>query len=393
MLVNLACSRQENTAAAGSAQPAQAVRALQASVADVPLEIAAIGNVEASSTVEVKARVTAPVLKVHFAEGQDVREGQLLFELDAEPFVRQIGEIEANIARDAALARQATANIAREEATWRNLDTIANSSRKLQRDGILSRTQADQAVANAEAAKAAVDASKAAVESARAAEKANRARLHEARLLLDYTKVLAPISGRAGVIAAKQGSLARQHDNTLVTLLQNTPVHVAFSVPENLLPEIRKRQSGGASLPVTAVTADRQESTGKLEFIDSAVDPSTGGIRLKAVFANSGRALWPGQFVNVRILLNVEQNRVIITSQAVQTGPRGRYVWILDPATSTVSMRDIVVARNVTVAGKGEMAVIASGLQSGDTVITEGQKRLTSGTKVRLLQAQQQGGI
>jgi multidrug efflux system membrane fusion protein len=386
---SVSCSRDGSTptaAAAGGAQPPQAVRALPASLADVPLEIAAIGNVEASSTVEVKARVTAPVVKVHFAEGQDVRAGQLLFELDPEPFQRQIGEIEANIARDAALAKQAVANIAREEATWKNLATVAESSRKLNREGILSQTQTDQAIANADSAKASLEAAKAAVESARAAEKADRARLHETQLSLEYTKVLAPISGRAGVISAKTGNLARQHDNTLVTLLQNTPVHVTFSVPENLLPEIRKRHGAGSQLNVTAVTADGHTSTGKLDFIDSAVDSTTGGIKLKGVFANADRSLWPGQFVNVKILLNLEQGRVVIPSQATQTGPNGKYVWVLDPATSAVSMRTITISRNVTMPEKGELAVVTSGLQAGENVITEGQKRLNNGTKVRLLQ-------
>jgi len=345
--------------------------------------------VEASSTVEVKARVTAPVVKVHFAEGQDVREGQLLFELDAEPFERQIAEIEANIARDVALAKQAAANIAREEATWKNLETVAASSRQLNKEGILSKSQTDQAIANAESAKAGLDAARAAVESAKAAEKANRARLHEMRLSLDYAKVRAPISGRAGVIAAKQGSLARQHDNTLVTLLQNAPVHVAFSVPEQMLLEVRKRQSGGA-LAVTATAAGGQPVTGRLEFIDSAVDATTGGIKLKAIFPNPDRTLWPGQFVNVRILLSVEADRVVVTSQAVQTGPRGKFLWVLDPATSTVSMREVQVARNFMSPTQGELAVIASGLRAGESVITEGQKRLTSGAKVRVLQQQQQ---
>lgn len=390
---SVSCSREGSTqtaAAAGGAQPPQAVRALPASLADVPLEIAAIGNVEASSTVEVKARVTAPVVKVHFAEGQDVRAGQLLFELDPEPFQRQIGEIEANIARDAALAKQAVANIAREEATWKNLATVAESSRKLNREGILSQTQTDQAIANADAAKASLEAAKAAVESAKAAEKADRARLNETRLSLEYTRVVAPISGRAGVISAKTGNLARQHDNTLVTLLQNTPVHVAFSVPENLLPEIRKRHGAGSPLNVTAVTADGHASTGTLDFIDSAVDSTTGGIKLKGVFANTDRSLWPGQFVNVKILLSLEQGRVVIPAQATQTGPNGKYVWVLDPATSAVSMRTITISRNVTMPQKGELAVVTSGLQAGENVITEGQKRLTSGTKVRLLQQQEQ---
>ncbi len=378
------CNREGATASA-NVPPAQVVRAIQATTADVPLEIAAIGNVEASSTVEVKARVTAPVVRVHFAEGDDVREGQLLFELDPEPFERQIAEIEANIARDGALAKQAEANIARDQANWKNLDAMASRGLKLAKEGIFSREQSDQAIAQADAAKASVEASRAAVESAKAAEKANRARLMEARLMLDYTKVKAPIAGRAGVIATKQGSLAKQHDNTLVTLLQTAPVFVSFSVPENLLPDVRKyhRQK---PLSIEALAADGRVTTGLLQFIDSSVDTTTGAIKMKAAFANSDRLLWPGQFVNVKARLNLERGRVLVAAQAVQTGPRGKYVWAFDPAKSTVAMRDVAVLRLYTPAGQTvEQAVIGSGLQAGDSVISEGQKRLTPNAAVRLL--------
>jgi multidrug efflux system membrane fusion protein len=361
------------------------VRAIRASSADVPLEISSIGNVEASSTVEVKARVTSPVTKVHFAEGDDVKKGQLLFELDAEPFVRQLAETEANIARDVALAKQAEANIARDQANWRNLDSVAGRTLKLFKEGITSREQADQAQSSADAAKAAVDAGRAALESAKAAEKAERARLNETHLLIDYTKVFAPISGRAGAISTKEGSLAKQNDNTLVTLLQSTPVQVAFSLPEQFLPQVRKYQQQ-KPLAITA-SADGHTTQGILQFIDNTVDPTTGGIRLKASFPNTDRLLWPGQFVNVTARLNTDMNVVLVASQAVQTGPRGKYVWILDQANSTVSIRDVTVLRLYTPAGQPEHAVIGSGLKSGETVISEGQKRLAPNSKVRLLAA------
>jgi multidrug efflux system membrane fusion protein len=379
----LSCTREAAPTAAAVA-PAQAVRTIQATAADVPLEIAAIGNVEASATIEVKARVTAPVVNVHFIEGQDVREGQLLFTLDAEPFVRQLAEIEANIARDQANAKQAEANINRDQSTWKNLDAIARRSRQLEKEGILSREQADQSATNADAAKAAVDAGRAAVESAKAAERANRARLQETRLLVDYTKIYAPISGRAGVIATKQGALAKQHDNTLVTLLQSAPVDVTFSVPENLLPQVRKYQAE-RPMAITALAEGNRVSTGTLTFIDSAVDTSTGAIKLKARFTNTDRVLWPGQFVNVRARLSVEAARVLVNAQAVQTGPRGKFVWVLNKAENTVSIRDVAVLRLYTPAGQPEQAVIGSGLNAGESVISEGQKRLAPNTKVRVL--------
>jgi membrane fusion protein, multidrug efflux system len=382
--LDLACTRGVPATKAAGGEPPQAVRAIQARSADIPLEIAAIGNVEASSTVDVKARITAPVLRVHFAEGQDVREGQLLFELDAEPYKRQLAEIEANIARDLALAKQAEANIARDLASTRNLESIARRSQELQKQGIASREQAEQSATNAEAARASVEAARAALESAKAGERANRARLNETRLLLDYAKVHAPISGRAGVISAQQGSLARQHDNTLVTLLRTSPVHVSFSVPEVLLPQVRQQQTQGP-LKIAATTADKKTSVGVLQFIDNSVDITTGSIKMKATFANGDRVLWPGQFVNVRAQLSLERGRVLVGSQAVQTGPRGKYVWVYDPANSTVAMRDVQVLRLHKEGGQGEESVIGSGLQPGEKVISEGQKRLAPNAKVRLL--------
>jgi len=377
------CSNEGGAASASTnGPPPQAVRTTQATAADVPLDVAAIGNVEASATIEVKARVTAPVIKVHFTEGQDVKQGQLLFELDPEPFQRQLAEIEANIARDVANGKQAEAIINRDQANWKNVDSIAKRAVQLQQEGILSKEQADQSVTNADAAKAAVEAGRAAVESAKAGERANRARLQETRLSLDYTKIFAPISGRAGVINTKQGSLAKQHDNTLVTLLQTTPVDVTFSVPENVLPQIRKYQ---AQSPMTIIAATAERSTnGVLTFIDSAVDTTTGSIRLKATFKNEDRLLWPGQFVNVRARLDIEPQRVLVSAQSVQTGPRGKFVWVLNP-DSTVGMRDIQVLRLYTPAGKSEQAVVGSGLAAGETVIIEGQKRLAPKTKVRVL--------
>jgi multidrug efflux system membrane fusion protein len=370
--------------AANAALPPEAVRTLTATSADVPLEFAAIGNVEAISTVDVKSRVTAPILRVHFAEGQDVKQGDYLFELDPETFNRQIAEAEANIAKDSANEKQAEANILRDDATRRNLEAIAKRSAQLNRDGILSSEQNAQAQSNADAAKASVDADRAARDSAQAAAKADRAKLEQIRLQLDFTKIRAPISGRAGAIAVKQGNLAKENDNTLVTLLQTAPVYVSFPVPENLLPEVRK-YNAAHPLEITATTADSKSATGSLQFIDNTVDATTGTIRLKASFANADRALWPGQFVNVSARLAVERDRILVASRALQTGPNGKYVWVLNAADSTVSMREVAVLRLFTPPGQPETAVIGSGLKPGEAVVSEGQMRLAPNAKVRVL--------
>jgi len=377
-LAAVSCSK--SGAGQQAAVPPVSVRVIPAVAADVPLEIAAIGNVEAISTVDVKARITAPVVKVLFTEGQDVKEGQPLFELDAETFNRQIAELEANIAKDAANEKQAEANIARDQASYKNLDSMAHRGAQLLKEGILSREQSEVSDSNASAAQASVEADRAALESAKAAAKADRARLQQTRLQLDYTRVYAPISGRAGAIAIKQGGLAKENDVTLVTILQTAPIYVSFSVPENLLPEIR-RYNSSKPLEIAAVTSDNKVSTGRLQFIDNAVDTTSGTIKLKASFTNADRALWPGQFVNVRATLSVEHGRMLLSTQALQTGPQGKYVWVFNPEDSTVSMRDVSVLRTFD-----NKAVIGDGLQPGEKVVSEGQMRLAPGAKVRLLQ-------
>jgi multidrug efflux system membrane fusion protein len=381
----VSCSRGGVGAASPTTPPAVAVRAVSAVSADVPLEAAGIGNVEAMASVDVKSRITAPVLHVNFTEGQDVRQGELLFELDPETYNRQISEIEANIAKDAANEKQSAANIAKDEATLKNAASVAQRGQELLKEGIFSKEQTDQVIATADAAKASLDADKAALDSANAAEKADTARLAQTRLLLDYTKIYAPISGRAGAIPVKQGNVAKENDTTLVTILQTAPIYVSFSVPEDLLPEIRKYNSSAGSLPVIATATDGSTNTGTLKFIDNEVDTTTGTIKLKAVFDNAKRALWPGQFVNVRARLNLEHHRVLVPSRAVETGPDGKYVWVVSPGDSTASMRNVNVDRNYTPPGGAEQAVINSGLEAGEKVVSEGQLRLAPGAHVRLL--------
>lgn len=225
----IACSR-GSAKADGSSSPAPvAVRLISATVADSPLEIAAIGNVEAIASVDVKARITAPITRVYFAEGQEVKKDDLLFDLDAETYNRQIAEIEATIAKDVATEKQSDANIVKDQVTFKNAQLVANRSKQLKGEGILSQEQTDQAVTTADAASASLDADRATLESAKAAEKSDRARLEETRLLLSYAHVRAPIGGRAGSIAAKEGTLVKENDTTLVTLLEISPIYVSFS--------------------------------------------------------------------------------------------------------------------------------------------------------------------
>jgi multidrug efflux system membrane fusion protein len=363
--------------------PPVAVRVIPAVASDVPLEAAGIGNVEALASVDVKSRVTAPVIRVHFAEGDDVKEGQPLFDLDPETWNRQITELEADVAKDVAAERQAQANIAKDQATLKNAQSVAQRGEQLLKEGIFSREQTDQVVSTADAAKASLDADQAALESARAAENADRARLAQTRLQLTFTTITAPLSGRAGAIQIKAGNIVKENDTTLVTILQTTPIYVTFSVPEDVLPEVRRYNAAGP-LVVTAITANGSMANGTLRFIDNTVDATTGTIKLKAIFDNPQRLLWPGQFVNVRAKLETEHGRVLIPARTIQTGPQGKYVWVVG-ADSTAVMKTVEVLRNYTPPGQPEEAVIGSGLEPGQQVISEGQLRLAPGARVQLL--------
>ncbi|MCW5981683.1 MAG: efflux RND transporter periplasmic adaptor subunit [Bryobacteraceae bacterium] len=361
--------------------PAAPVRVAKIVRQDLPYDIQAIGNVEAYSSVAVKARVQGQILRVHIRDGQDVREGQLLFELDPAPFEEEVRLAEANIARDIAAEKQAEANVARDIAQAKTARSQAERYEELMKQGITAREQADQMLSAAEAAEASLAANRAAIESARAARKADEARLAQAKLDLSYARVVAPISGRAGFINIKEGNLVRENDATpLVSILRVQPIFVSFAVPEQELREIRRYMAAGA-LAVEARPPEGEglKSTGRLDSIDNTVDSTTGTIRLKAVFSNEGLRLWPGQFVNVRLRLRVDRQALVAPSAAVQNGPQGTFTWLVKPDL-TVEARRIEVPRS-----QNERSMIGSGLEEGDTVVTEGQLRLTDGAKVEII--------
>jgi membrane fusion protein, multidrug efflux system len=360
------------------------VRAVPAVSTDVPLNVAAVGNVEAISSVDVKSRVAGQILRVLFQEGQNVEKGQLLFEIDPEPLQRQIAQIQADLGKDEALERQARADVAKDEANLKQTQASADRGLQLAKEGIFSKEQTEQVVATNGAALASLDADKAGVESAVAAIKSDRARLAQTQLQLEYTKITAPISGRAGAIAMKAGNLVKDNDATLVTILQISPIYVSFGVPEQLLPEVRKFNAKQPLL-ITADVGGGQSMSGKLKFIDNTVDSTTGAIKLKAEFQNANHALWPGQFVNVEARLDLEHGRILVPSSSVENGPQGKYVWVMNADNKTVAMRPVNVLRNYKPEKSIEQAVVASGLQPGEMVISEGQMRLMPGAKVELL--------
>ncbi|MGC2657844.1 MAG: efflux RND transporter periplasmic adaptor subunit [Bryobacteraceae bacterium] len=379
-----ACSSKKASQGA-FALPPVAVRAVAAVSSNVPLTVSAIGNVEALTSVDVKSQVAGQILSVHFSQGQEVQKGQLLFDIDPETLNRQLTEQEAELTRDAALEAQSKATVEKDAAMLKNAKAQSDRGVALAKDGIFSKEQTEQLVATSESDQAALDADRAAVESSAAAVTADKAKIAQTRLQLSYTKITAPITGRAGAIALQPGNLVKDNDtNAMVTLLEDSPIYVAFSVPEQLLPEVRKYDAMHPLL-VTAST-DGKSVQGRLDFIDNTVDTSTGTIKLKAKFENANRMLWPGQFVDVRAQLSIEPDRIVIPNRTVQTGPEGGYVWVMDPANSTVAMRPIHVERTFKENGE-ELAVVSTGLRSGEMVISEGQMRLMPGARVHVMPA------
>jgi len=344
---------------------------------DVPIDLAAIGNVEAFVTNSVRSQVTGTLLEVAFREGDVVKQGQLLFNLDRRPFEAALAQAEANLVRDKALLAQAEAQLSRDAANAEYQQLTAERQSQLTQRGIISKDQAEQSRAAADATAGTVKADKANIDSARAQLVAQEAMVANARVQLGYTTIRSPIDGQTGSLAVKVGGLVTANQTELMTIARVQPVYVTFSVPAVHLATIKSHKAEG-SLPVIATPQDgnAQGETGALSFVDNAVDMTTDTIKLKATFPNSDRRLWPGQFARVTLRLAMLPHAVVVPQQAVQTGQDGQYVFVVKP-DSTVDQRPIVPGQRVD-----QDLVIEKGLQPGEVVVTEGQLRLEQGARV-----------
>ncbi len=347
----IGCSKKDPRAGA----PAEAAPVTVANVArqDVAVEVRAIGHVEPFTTVAVKARVGGQVIRVGFREGQDVRRGDLLFQIDPRPYQAALAQARAQLERDRAIARNA------EEDVKRYTDLV-------QKDYV-TREQ--------------YDATRATAAAALASAKADEAAVQNAQLQLSYCTVTAPISGRAGSVLVYPGNMVKGNDdNPLVVLNQIQPVYVSFSVPESSLGQIRERLRPGGKMKVSAAASGNpsKSQTGELSFLNNSVDPGTGTILLKGTFPNENEALWPGEYVDVVLTLATEPKAIVVPSQAVQTGQAGQYVWVVKNDL-TVESRPVTVART-----QGPLSIVAKGLEEGERVVTDGQLRLAPGAKVQV---------
>jgi membrane fusion protein, multidrug efflux system len=358
------------------------VRAARAVVEDVPLEIAAVGNVEAINSVDVKSQVAGPVARVAFGEGQNVTKGQLLFTIDREVLDRQAAEQRALVERDFAMVDQAHAILARDGASEKQSQSEAEVAVKLGQLGVISGQRVNQLTTARDTASAGLTSDKASLAAAMSTLKADRARLAETQLQQNLTSVVAPLSGRAGAVLVKTGNLVRANDTTLVNLLQLAPIYITFGIPEQSLPEVLRLNAQGP-LIVEASSAGGAHIEGHIAFIDNTVDASTGAIRMKAVFPNADRALWPGGFVHVRVRLRTDRSVIVIPDSSIQDGLNGKYAWVIHSGRAT--MAPVSVQRVYAPPDGAGLAVIAGGIRPGDVVVTEGQLRLTAGAKVSIL--------
>jgi membrane fusion protein, multidrug efflux system len=348
LLASSGCSKEQ-------AAPAPRVAAIPVTVSKVtqramPVQLTAIGNV-GGYTVSVEAQVAGELLDVHFKEGDFVHKGQLLFTIDPRPYEAAHARAQATLLRDKAVAANSRAQ--------------AQRISKLLSDGVVSPSDADSSTSAAAAAEATVA--------------ADEAELNTAQLNLEYCTIYSPMDGRTGAVLVKPGNLVKVADVPIVVIKRLSPIPVDFTVPQEYLPDITK-DLAAKPLRVEATVPNSlgPPEVGKLVFVENAVDPTTGTIRLRALFENLNNALWPGLYVNTLMTLAEESNATVIPSQAITAGQQGSLVYVVQ-ADGTVAARAVVSNRSV-----GGQAVIDKGLKPGETVVTDGQVRLVPGAKIQI---------
>jgi membrane fusion protein, multidrug efflux system len=347
----IADGRAKESRKAAKGTPAIPVTVAPVMQETVPIRLQGIGNVEAYQTVALKARVDGQIMTVNFREGDPVKKGEVLFRIDPRPYEAALRQAEANALRDAAARDQARSQDRRYQ--------------DLLEKNFVSKEAYAQIRTNAETAAATARASEAALENA--------------RLNSEYCTIASPLDGYVGKVLLQAGNMVRANDaNPLAVINQVRPIYVNFAVPERDLPEVRKYRAAGPLTVETVPDAGTAPVQGKLIFVDNAVDPSTGTIRLRAQFENADAALWPGQFVNVSLRLTEQTDAIVVPSVAVQNGPAGQYVFVVG-ADLVADLRKITVLRT-----DGERTIVATGLQKGERVVTRGQLRLGPKTRVQI---------
>jgi len=344
------CSREQKNARASGPPPAIPVGVATVQQRDFPVYLTGLGSVQAFNTVALKSRIDGQIMQVNFQEGQDVSVGQLLIQIDPRPY-------------EVAL-QTATANLQRDEAQLNNAKVQYERQKALYAGGVIAKQDLDTQEASFGQYEGTIAADKAAIDSA--------------KLNLVYTRITSPINGRIGLRQVDIGNYIQASSSTPMAIItQMHPIAIVFTLPEDQLQAVRQRMNQG-TLGVDVYSRDdvTKLSTGKLLTIDNQIDQTTGTAKLKAVFENPDNSLWPNQFVNVHLLLETRKDAITIPAAAIQRGPQGSFTYLVD-AKNTVQMRPVQIALT-----QGSVVVVASGLQPGDRVVTDGQEKLQAGSRV-----------
>ncbi len=345
----------------------------------MPVEITSVGNVEPIATVSIKAQVAGELLEVHFKEGDFVRKGQLLLTLDARPFENQVRQAQTAILREEAGLRQAEANLARDKAQGEYANAQAKRYNTLTQRGLVPTDTSDQVRSQAAALEGSIRADEAAIESARTNIRAQEGALEGAKLQLSFCTIYSPIDGRTGAVMLKPGNLVKVADAPIVVINQVNPIYVNFTVPQQYWSDVKTHLNvGDLRVKATASQDEANPKEGRVTFVDNAVDPATGTLRIRAEFANGENRFLPGMFVNVVLRLSEQPNAKVVPTQAITDGQNGPFVFVVK-SDNTVETRPVVT----TLSHDGQ-SVIDSGLQLNEMVVIDGQTRLTSGSKVQI---------
>jgi multidrug efflux system membrane fusion protein len=351
LLLVAGCSKQVPAGVPSGPPPPVPVTVATVEKKTAPVEYRTFGTVQANLTAAIKSQVTGLLTKVHFQEGQNVKEGDLLFTIDPKPLEAALQQAEANLARDTAQQKNAEVEAARQLT--------------LLKKGVTAQDEYDTARTNAEALAATM--------------RADQAAIQNVKVQIAYCSIHAPIDGRMGQWLVHQGNLVKADDVTLAVINQVRPIQVSFAVPQRLLQTIQDEMPKH-KLEVRAVISGQEDrpETGELTFVDNTVDPSTGTLMLKATLANTGERLWPGAFADVILTMREEPNAIVIPSRAIQTGQEGQYVFVVKE-DKTAELRPITVERALN-----SDSVISKGLEAGEMVVTDGQLRLVSGARTMI---------